>query len=86
MANSLDAVHETQQNLEALIAFAQAEGWTVSQTQGGQWLFTKPGRPPICTRFTASAYRTPRNARSRRRIDRRTNSRSLSAAAPQSGS
>lgn len=87
MANSLDASPGTQQNLVALIAFAQAEGWTVSQTQGGQLIFTKPGRPAICTRFTASAYRVYRNASSHlRRVDLRTTPRGLSALTQQSGS
>ena len=87
MANSLDGLHETQQNLEALIAFAQAEGWTVSQSKGGQWVFTKPGRPAIYTRFTTNTRRAPQKARSRlRRVDQRTSQRGLSARGLEGGS
>ena len=87
MANSLDALHETQQNLEELIAFAQAEGWTVSQSKGGQWVFTKPGSPAIYTRFTTNTRRASQKARSRlRRVDHRTSQLGLSALVPESGS
>ena len=87
MANSLDALYATQQNLEALIAFAQAEGWTVSQGKGGQWVFTKPGRPSIYTRFTTNTRRASQKARSRlRRVDHRTSQLGLSALVPESGS
>ena len=87
MANSLDALHKTQQNLEALIAFAQAEGWTVSLTRGGQLILTKPGRPAIYTRFTTDTRRASHKARSRlRRVDQRTSQRGLSARGLEGGS
>lgn len=50
--------------LQALIEFAQAEGWHVKRTPGGHLKFTKAGCAPIYTSSTASDHRASLNARS----------------------
>lgn len=66
--NLLRGKHE---NLRHLVEFAEANGWTVSPTQGGHIKFTKPGLGSIYTSSTASDYRSGLNAKARlRRADR----------------
>lgn len=59
------------ESLRVLVKFAEANGWTVSRTQGGHIQFTKPGLGSIYTSSTASDYRAALNAKARiRRADR----------------
>lgn len=59
------------ESLRVLVKFAEANGWTVSRTQGGHIKFTKSGLGSIYTSSTASDYRSGRNAKARiRRADR----------------
>lgn len=71
MAKPIHSPRHVGKDLQDLVAFAQAEGWTVTRTGSGHLRFTKPGRTPIFTSSTASDFRSDRNARSRlRRADR----------------
>lgn len=64
-------LHGKHENLRHLVEFAEANGWTVSRTQGGHIKFTKPGLGSIYTSSTASDYRSGLNAKARlRRADR----------------
>ena len=45
------------ESLRVLVKFAEANGWTVSRTQGGHIKFTKSGLGSIYTSSTASDYR-----------------------------
>ncbi|AMB86051.1 cobyrinic acid a,c-diamide synthase [Pseudomonas agarici] len=58
-------------NLQRLVAFAIAHGWSVTRTPGGHIKFTKIGRGSIFTSSTASDYRSGPKATARlRRADR----------------
>lgn len=60
-----------RQSLRLLVAFAIANGWSVSRTHGGHIKFTKQGLTPIFTSSTASDHRSELNARAQlRRVDR----------------
>ena len=54
-----------------LIAFALNAGWQAVRTNSGHVKFLKPGCEPVFTSFTASDFRSSRNARAQlRRADR----------------
>ncbi|MDH0894654.1 MULTISPECIES: type II toxin-antitoxin system HicA family toxin [unclassified Pseudomonas] len=51
-----------RKNLQPLLQYAKANGWTVGATKNGHLRFTKPGRPIIHTGSTPSDWRSLRNA------------------------
>ncbi|KES20026.1 MULTISPECIES: hypothetical protein [Pseudomonas] len=59
-----------QEGLKRLVITAEQLGWSASRTAGGHVKFSKPGRLPIFTSFTASDCHSALNALARlRRAD-----------------
>jgi len=59
-----------QEGLKRLVRAAEQLGWSASRTAGGHVKFSKPGRLPIFTSFTASDCHSAHNALARiRRAD-----------------
>lgn len=68
------------ENLRHLVEFAEANGWTVSRTHGGQIKFTKAGLGSIYTSSTSSDHRSGLNAKARlHRADRTQSQRTQDA-------